>query len=74
MDKEFIYVSSEEDQEVVANLVSQYDYLALPVLESDGKLAGIIAVDDVIDIIRKEASEDMIKMAGAVLEKMKIFS
>ena len=65
MERDFIYVTPEEDQEVVAGLVTQYNYLALPVLETDGTLAGIVTVDDVIDIIREEASEDIMKMAGA---------
>ena len=65
MERDFIYVTPEEDQEVVADLVTQYNYLALPVLETDGTLAGIVTVDDVINIIREEASEDIMKMAGA---------
>ncbi|MDP6853603.1 MAG: magnesium transporter [Candidatus Marinimicrobia bacterium] len=65
MEKDFIYVTPREDQEVVAELVTQYNYLALPVLEKDRKLVGIITVDDVIDVIREEATEDMMKMAGA---------
>ncbi len=65
MEKDFIYITPREDQEVVAELVTQYNYLALPVLESNGKLVGIITVDDVIDVIREEATEDMMKMAGA---------
>lgn len=65
MERDFIFVNPDEDQEIVADLVTQYNYLALPVLESSGKLAGIVTVDDVIDIIREEASEDMMKMAGA---------
>ena len=65
MEEDFIYVTPREDQEVVAELVTQYNYLALPVLESNGKLVGIITVDDVIDVIREEATEDMMKMAGA---------
>lgn len=65
MERDFIFVNPDEDQEVVADLVTQYNYLALPVLENDGKLAGIVTVDDVIDIIREEATEDMMKMAGA---------
>ena len=42
--------------------------LAIPVVEKDGKLAGIITVDDVVDVIREEATEDMLKMAGAIEE------
>ena len=65
MEKEFIYVSPDDDQEKVANIVSEYNYLALPVLNEDNKLVGIITVDDMMDVIREEATEDMLKMAGA---------
>ena len=65
MERDFIYVGPEEDQEVVVDMVTQYNYLALPVLDVTGKLVGIVTVDDVIDIIREEATEDMMKMAGA---------
>ena len=65
MEKDFIYVNPEDDQEKVANIVSEYNYLALPVLNEDQKLIGIITVDDIMDIIREEATEDMLKMAGA---------
>lgn len=65
MRKEFVSVSPEDDQETVANIVAQYNYLAIPVVKNTGTLIGIITVDDVIDIIREEASEDILKMAGA---------
>ena len=65
MERDFIYVEPEDDQEVVADMVTQYNYLALPVLNTTGKLVGIVTVDDVIDVIREEATEDMMKMAGA---------
>ncbi|MBT3250717.1 MAG: magnesium transporter [Candidatus Marinimicrobia bacterium] len=65
MEKNFIAVSPETDQEEVADIVSQYNYLAIPVLEKDNELVGVITVDDVIDIIREEATEDILKMAGA---------
>ena len=65
MEKDFIYVNPEDDQEKVANIVSEYNYLALPVLNEEQELIGIITVDDVMDVIREEATEDMLKMAGA---------
>lgn len=52
------------DQEEAARLVSKYELLALPIVDEKGQLAGIITVDDVIDIIDAEATEDMYKMAG----------
>jgi magnesium transporter len=58
-------VNTEDDQEDVAALVSRYDILAIPVVDSTGRLVGIITVDDVIDVIREEATEDILKMAGA---------
>lgn len=56
------------DQEEAARLVSKYELLALPIVDGNGRLAGIITVDDVIDIIDKESTEDMYKMAGLVEE------
>ena len=58
-------VSPETDQEEVAQLVAQYNYLAVPVVDSDTILLGIVTVDDVVDVIREEATEDFLQMAGA---------
>ena len=52
------------DQEEVARIVARYDLLALPVVDEFNKLVGIITVDDVIDVLRDEATEDMMLMAG----------
>ncbi len=52
------------DQEEVAKIVARYDILAVPVVNETNQLVGIITVDDVIDIIREEATEDILKMAG----------
>jgi len=52
------------DQEDVAALVARYDLLAIPVVDEFNKLLGIITVDDVIDVLRDEATEDMMLMAG----------
>ena len=57
-------VRPETDQEEVAQLVAQYNYLAVPVVDSDNILLGIVTVDDVVDVIREEATEDFLKMAG----------
>ena len=53
------------DQEEVARIVARYDILAVPVVDDSNRLVGIVTVDDVIDILRKEATEDILKMAGA---------
>jgi magnesium transporter len=53
------------DQEEVAHIVSRYNILAVPVVDQGNKLMGIITVDDVIDVIREEATEDFLQMAGA---------
>ena len=58
-------VRPETDQEEVAQLVAQYNYLAVPVVDSDDILLGIVTVDDVVDVIREEATEDFLQMAGA---------
>lgn len=53
------------DQEEVAHIVSRYNILAVPVVDDSNKLMGIITVDDVIDVLREEATEDFLQMAGA---------
>ena len=62
-DIHFVFVDS--DQEEVARIVARYDLLAVPVIDHDRQLLGIVTVDDVIDIIRDEATEDILKMVGA---------
>jgi magnesium transporter len=57
-------VYPDTDQEEVAQIVSQYNYLAVPVIDHDENLLGIVTVDDVVDVIREEATEDFLKMAG----------
>ena len=58
-------VQTDMDQEEVAKIVARYDILAVPVVDESHKLVGIVTVDDVIDIFRREATEDILKMAGA---------
>src|SRR5438067_4639381 len=66
--KEVISVTPETDQEEVAKQVARYNLLAIPVVEKDNTLVGIITVDDVVDVMREEATEDMMKMAGTTEE------
>ena len=65
-----IQVTVDTDQEEVASIVSQYDLLAIPVVDMEGQLAGIITVDDVIDVIREEAEEDIYRLAGTTEEEL----
>ena len=60
-------VTPETDQEEVARLVSQYDLLAIPVVEEGGRMLGIVTVDDVVDVLVQEGSEDVLRL-GAVQE------
>ena len=69
MTRDVMSVAVDMDQEEVARQVARYNLLAIPVVEKDGTLAGIITVDDVVDVIREEATEDMLKMAGAIEEE-----
>ena len=65
MTTDVLSVSVDMDQEEVARQVARYNLLAIPVVEKDNTLVGIITVDDVVDVIREEATEDMLKMVGA---------
>jgi len=64
MAKDLVTVKPYTDREEVARLVARYDYLAVPVVDDDNKIVGIVTVDDVIDILHEAATEDMLKMAG----------
>jgi len=58
-------VTADMDQEEVARLVAKYDLVAVPVVSADHRLLGVITVDDVIDVIREEATEDIQRLGGA---------
>lgn len=64
-DEEVVSVTPEMDQEDVAQLVAKYDLVALPVVDHRNRLVGTITVDDVIDILGEEASEDIFRIAGS---------
>lgn len=65
MTKDVISVRTDMDQEEVARLVEKYNILAVPVVDQSNRLMGLITVDDIIDVLRQEATEDIYKMAGA---------
>lgn len=67
--REVISVATDTDQEEVAKLVARYNLLAIPVVDRDNALVGIITVDDVVDIIHDAATEDMMKMSGTKSEE-----
>ena len=67
--RDVISVATDTDQEEVAKLVGRYNLLAIPVVDKDSTLVGIITVDDVVDIIHDAATEDMLKMSGTQIEE-----
>lgn len=64
MEENVISVNTMDDREDVANSFAKYDFLALPVVDRENRLVGIVTVDDAIDVIREEATEDIEKMAA----------
>lgn len=64
METNFISVTTHTDQEEVAQMFSKYNLLALPVVDSEGRMVGIITVDDAMDVMQEEVTEDMEIMAG----------
>lgn len=72
MDENIVYANTVDDKEEVAMMFDKYDMLALPVVDKEGRLVGIITVDDAIDVIQEEASEDIEKMA-AILPSEKTY-
>ncbi|HEY8414569.1 MAG TPA: magnesium transporter [Thermaerobacter sp.] len=59
-----ISVPADMDQEEVARLVAKYDLLAVPVVDGEGRILGIVTVDDVVDVLEEEASEDIYRLGG----------
>lgn len=64
MDRNVIFATTTEDQESVSEKFSDYDLMALPVVDREGRLVGIVTVDDIIDVMEQEATEDFEIMAG----------
>ena len=68
-EENFIYVEPELDQEEVARIVSKYDLNAVPVLNNSKRMLGIIMVDDIVDVLVEEQTEDILKMGGVAKEE-----
>ena len=66
MDKNFISVCTTDDKEEVADMFKKYDLLAIPVVDHEGRFVGIVTVDDAIDVLEDEATEDIHAMAAIV--------
>ena len=64
MEPNVISVNTLDDQELVAQMFNKYNFLALPVVDKEGRLVGIVTVDDAIDVMEEEATEDIQKMAA----------
>ena len=64
METNVVFASTTEDQESVSEKFSDYDLMALPVVDNEGRLVGIVTVDDVMDVMEQEATEDIEKLAG----------
>ena len=64
MTRDVVYVNTDTDQEEVARMIGRYDLLALPVVDREQRFVGVVTVDDVIDIIEQEATEDIYALGG----------
>ena len=63
-DEQLIYVNTRDDQETVADIARKYDLLSVPVVDNEKRLVGIITIDDIVDVIEEENTEDFEKMAS----------
>ena len=64
MNPKVVHVRTDTDQEEVARLMADYDFTVLPVVDEEGRLVGIVTVDDVLDVLEEEATEDIHKLAA----------
>ena len=65
VEEDVVSVLDTEDQETAARIIADYDFLAIPVINRNGTLLGIITVDDIIDVLQEEVTEDIHKMVGS---------
>ncbi|GAB4268843.1 MAG: hypothetical protein Kow0029_04460 [Candidatus Rifleibacteriota bacterium] len=65
MDDDIVAVTPDTKQEEVAKLIAKYDYMAIPVINEKHEILGVVTVDDVMDVMEEEASEDLFKFAGS---------
>ena len=66
METNVLYVNTHDDQEEVVSIISNYNLIAIPVVDNEMRMVGIITVDDAMDVMEEEATEDMSMMAGIV--------
>ena len=64
MDENLIYATTKTDKEEVSQLLSKYDMIAIPIVDKENRLNGIVTIDDAIDVIQEEAAEDLSKISG----------
>jgi magnesium transporter len=64
MRSEFVSVRDDQDQEIVSKLLTENDLIAIPVVDADGHMKGIVTFDDVVDVVQAEATEDIQKLGG----------
>ena len=65
MHTDIVIVTEETDQEELAHLLSEYGFLAIPVVDAAGRMKGVVTADDVVDVVREEATEDIHKIGGS---------
>ncbi|HET9595481.1 MAG TPA: magnesium transporter [Anaeromyxobacteraceae bacterium] len=65
MRRDPVTVREDTDQEVVSRLFAQHDLLALPVVDGDGRMKGLVTVDDIVDVVEEEATEDIQRLGGS---------
>ncbi|TWT42261.1 Magnesium transporter MgtE [Phycisphaerae bacterium RAS1] len=64
MARELVKIPEEMDQEAVSHIFADHGYLALPVVDSEGRMKGIVTADDIVDVVKEEATEDIQKIGG----------
>ena len=64
MHTDVVTVDAEMDQEAVSQLFATHDFLAIPVVDADGRMKGVVTVDDIVDVVQEEATEDIQKLGG----------
>ena len=64
MRTDVVTVRDELDQEAVANVIAESDLMAVPVVDAEGRIQGIVTIDDIVDVVREEATEDIQKIGG----------
>jgi len=68
LNRDLVCVQTDTDQEEVVRIIQRYDFLAIPVVDSEQRLVGIITVDDVLDILQEETTEDIYALSGVQSE------